>query len=166
MNETSNIVYKKFIKKNSKQRLKKECKYDSKVYSTKIIDLIASSTESNPFFIYLALFTKTYPREILKDGFKDNLQDAKKRDHFRKMKAMDESVKDIVKALKQTGHYDNTVIFFMSDNGGREIPGVRRRNNPNHPLRGSKGSMYEGGNKVPGFVHSPLLGTSAGSRYG
>ena len=116
MNETSNIVYKKSIKKSSKQRLKKECKYDSKVYSTKIIDLIASSTESNPFFIYLALFTKTYPREILKDRFKDTLQDAKKRDHLRKMTAMDESVKDIVKALKQTGHYDNTVIFFMSDN--------------------------------------------------
>ena len=165
MNETSNIVYKKSIKKNSKRRLKKECKYDSKVYSTKIIDLIASSTKSNPFFIYLALFTKTYPREILRDGFKGNLQDAKNRDHSRKMKAMDESVKDIVKALKQTGHYDNTVIFFMSDNGGREIPGVRRRNNPNHPLRGSKGSMYEGGNKVPGFIHSPLLGKSAGSRY-
>ena len=173
-NETSNTVSKykdwrhkkNFSKINSKHRFKKECKYDSKVYSNKIKDLIASSSASNPFFIYLALFTKTYPREVISDGYKGYLQDAKIRDHSRKMRAMDDSVADIVKALKQTGHYENTVIFFMSDNGGREIPGVRRRNNPNFPLRGSKGSMYEGGNKVPGFVHSPLLGKSAGSRYG
>ena len=148
----------------SNYKFKKECKYESNVYSKKIKDLITSA--SDPFFIYLALFTKTYPREVLKDGFKGNLQDAKIRDHSRKMKAMDQSVADIVKALKQTRHYENTVIFFMSDNGGREIPGVRRRNNPNYPLRGSKGSMYEGGNKVPGFVHSSLLGKSVGARYG
>lgn len=170
INETSNIVYKykqlkKSSKMNSNYKFKKERKYESNVYSKKIKDLITSASASDPFFIYLALFTKTYPREVLKDGFKGNLQDAKIRDHFRKMKAMDRSVADIVKALKETGHYENTVIFFMSDNGGREIPGVRRRNNPNYPLRGSKGSMYEGGNKVPGFVHSSLLGKSVGARY-
>ena len=162
-NETSNVFYN--YKTMKSKRFKKDLKYDSKVYSKKIKDLIASSDGSAPFFIYLALFTKTYPRKVMKKDFKDSLQAAKIRDHSSRMKAMDRTVADIVKALKQNGHYENTVIFFMSDNGGREVPGGRRRNNPNHPLRGSKGSMYEGGNKVPGFVLSPLLGKSSGSRY-
>ena len=54
----------------------------------------------------------------------------------------------------------------MSDNGGRAVPGGHRRSSPNHPLRGSKGSVYEGGTKVPGFIHSPLLGAASGTRYG
>ena len=52
----------------------------------------------------------------------------------------------------------------MSDNGGRAVPGGDSRSSPNHPLRGSKGSVYEGGTKVPGFIHSPLLGAASGTR--
>ena len=67
---------------------------------------------------------------------------------------------------QESGHYNNTVILFMSDNGGRAVPGGDSRSSPNHPLRGSKGSVYEGGTKVPGFIHSPLLGAASGTRYG
>ena len=54
----------------------------------------------------------------------------------------------------------NTVIIFMSDNGGRNYPGIR----PNLPLRGGKGSIYEGGTKVPGIVFSSQL-KNPGTKY-
>ena len=77
----------------------------------------------------------------------------------KKLSEMDESVKQIVKALKTSGHYSNTVIFFISDNGARAMLDTENTNNPNYPLRGSKGTVYEGGTKVPAFIHSPCLKT-------
>ena len=72
------------------------------------------------------------------------------------------TIGDIVDLLKESGHYNNTIIFFISDNGGRQMP--ENMLSPNYPLRGYKGSVYEGGTKVPAFIHSPLLSNS-GHRY-
>ncbi len=78
----------------------------------------------------------------------------------------DAMVGDIVTALNTTGLYDNTVIFFSSDNGGPggQDAGVPRPSrfdsvilDRNWPFRGQKHELYEGGVRVPGFVHSPLL---------
>ena len=71
------------------------------------------------------------------------------------LKNMDDTVGKVVDLLKQTGHYNNTIILFISDNGGRQMP--ESVPSPNYPLRGYKGSVYEGGTKVPAFIHSPLL---------
>ena len=45
----------------------------------------------------------------------------------------------------------------MSDNGARFIKSADKDDNPNFPLKGYKNTIYEGGTKVPGFIHSPLL---------
>lgn len=61
--------------------------------------------------------------------------------------AMDRSVRDINKTLGDLGIRENTVIFFTSDNGGEK--------GHNGSLRGAKGTLWEGGIKVPGFVVWP-----------
>ena len=74
---------------------------------------------------------------------------------------MDEVIGDLVKSLKDSGMYDNSVIIFSSDNGAAgNAHGAAAGSN--YPLRGNKGTYYEGGVRVPAFVHSPSLVENSG----
>ncbi len=65
------------------------------------------------------------------------------------VKGLDDSVGRVVEALKDTGQLDNTVIVFLSDNGGLMGPTV------NAPFRDGKAFLYEGGVRVPFVVWWP-----------
>merc|ERR1712100_382453 len=68
---------------------------------------------------------------------------------------MDEQVGKVIAALKGVpGAYENSVIVFSSDNGAPNVKDVHDRN---YPYQGFKTSIWEGGTRVPGFVHSPML---------
>ena len=69
--------------------------------------------------------------------------------------SLDHAVERVVASLKATGYYENTIIVFTTDNGGA----VKMGGN-NMPLRGTKGTLYEGGTRAIGFVHSPRLKNS------
>ena len=66
--------------------------------------------------------------------------------------AMDSAIGRVVAALKESGLYNDTLIVFTGDNGGQIFSGGN-----NWPLRGNKGTIWEGGTRVPGFVHAPFL---------
>jgi len=65
------------------------------------------------------------------------------------MKGMDDAIGSVVQALKDKGMYENTVIVFFSDNGGLPFQ------SSNFPHRGTKSTIWEGGLRVPAWVHAP-----------
>ncbi|HEX7844242.1 MAG TPA: sulfatase-like hydrolase/transferase, partial [Chitinophagaceae bacterium] len=108
-----------------------------------------------PFFLYLAYTAPHSPiqptPEFLAKVKQRLPQLSEKRAKLVALiEQMDDGIGKIVKTLKDDGLYDNTLIFFVSDNGGQLQEGAN-----NGPLRDGKGSMYEGGLKIPGFAVWP-----------
>ncbi|CAG2181449.1 unnamed protein product [Oppiella nova] len=72
---------------------------------------------------------------------------------------MDESIGVIIERLHSRGMLDNSVVIFVSDNGGDPLQHVGNGGS-NYPLRGTKLGLFEGGIRVPAFIWSPLLNKS------
>lgn len=73
--------------------------------------------------------------------------------HYGELVAFDRSVGKLRQGLRELKIHQNTIVWFCSDNGGLSISKVKPASTG--PLRGNKGSMYEGGLRVPAIIEWP-----------
>jgi len=143
-----------------------EGRYLTTVLTEKSIEAVDDALARNkPFFLYLSHYAVHTPLPGQGDpAFLDNYGDdipAVERDYAAMTESMDQSLGDILDALHERGVADNTLVIFLSDNGGlsnhtrANLPdedGPWKRDMHNTPLRSGKGSAYEGGIRVPMIV--------------
>lgn len=112
-------------------------------------------SSDKPFCLYLAYNAPHLPLEAPKETIEkyNHIKDKKRRTYAAMIDEMDQGIGLVLESLKKSGKYDNTLIFFLSDNGGPRKNGETFANNGN--FREGKGSMYEGGCHVPFILHWP-----------
>jgi arylsulfatase A-like enzyme len=114
--------------------------------------IIAEHNTSKPLFLYVPFNAVHSPHQVpdrYMEPYKHLTGDRKI--YAGMLAAMDEAIGQIVGAVEKKGIRDNTLIFFCSDNGG-PAPG---RVTSNGPLRAGKGTLYEGGVRVPAVAVWP-----------
>ncbi|OUW17296.1 MAG: arylsulfatase [Opitutales bacterium TMED158] len=119
------------------------------------VDYIKGQSQSaDPFFLYFALPSPHAPI-IPNDAFDGRSQAGPYGDF---VVESDDAIGQLLDALRETGQWENTVVFFSADNGPEKYAYERDRQFDHwsaHPFRGLKRDIYEGGHHVPFFIRWP-----------
>lgn len=111
--------------------------------------------QKEPFFLYLAFNAVHTPLEADEDRRAkfSSIKQETRRTYAAMLSAMDDAVGKVLKTLRETNVEENTLVFFISDNGGPTMQGTTINSSINTPLRGSKRTTLEGGIRVPFVIH-------------
>lgn len=121
-----------------------------------------NTKKEEPFFCYLATNAAHSPYHVedsYADPYRDN-ENIPNANFYGMLANIDENIGKLMAYLESSGLRDNTILIFTTDNGtaagaklsGDRLDGFVAKGN-NNGMRGVKASMYEGGHRVPLFIH-------------
>ncbi|KAJ8727646.1 hypothetical protein PYW07_001765 [Mythimna separata] len=141
--------------------------YITDVYTEQAKSVIKNHDTKSPLFLMVAhnaphsandaALLQAPPEEVRKMR---HVESPERRMFAAMVKKLDDGVGDIVQALSEKGILENTIIVFVSDNGGMTV-GEYKNYASNHPMRGLKITPYEGGVRVVGLVWSKNLNNTS-----
>jgi uncharacterized sulfatase len=127
--------------------------YLTDYYTEQAVEVIKANRD-RPFFLYLAHWAPHTPLQATRADYEalSHIELHRERVYAAMIRSLDRGVGQVLRALKDNGLEDNTLVMFTSDNGGAGYIGLP---DVNKPFRGWKISLFEGGIHVPFFVKWP-----------
>jgi arylsulfatase A-like enzyme len=131
--------------------------YSTTLFGDEAVDFINQVPKEEPYFLYLPFNAPHRPLQAPETTLEQYVQLTGERKKYAAMVSeMDRAIGRVLNTIEQRGQRDNTLVWFISDNGG-VTPYAS-----NAPYRGRKGQVYEGGIRAAAAVRWPNGGLVGG----